>query len=479
MTAMRFDADYSMTIGGHAAGAAATIEVINPATEAVIAAIPDAGEAELDAAVAAARDAYPGWRARSQEDRRALVRAIGKALSDNIEDFARLLTTEQGKPLDDARGEIGGAAYWCDAVAGLELPVTVNEDSDERRSETHRVPIGVVTGIVPWNYPMLLGLWKIAPALLTGNTMVVKPSPFTPLTMLKLGELLRDVLPPGVLNVVTGGDHLGPLVTAHPGIDKVSFTGSTATGKRVMASAAANLKRVTLELGGNDPAIVMPDVDVKAVAEQIFWAAFSNSGQICIAVKRLYVHADVYDRLKAAILAYAETVRVGDGFEQGIRMGPIQNRAQYERVKALIADSHANGHRFLIGGEVPDGPGFFIPVTVIDNPPEESRVVQEEAFGPVLPLLRFDDVDEVVGRANDSIYGLAASVWSGDVATASAVAQRLEAGTVWINEMQNLSPFATFGGHKQSGLGAENGIDGLMEYTNPQTVSIRKAKAPA
>jgi len=476
---MRFDADYSMTIGGHAAGAAATIEVINPATEAVIAAIPDAGEAELDAAVAAARDAYPGWRARSQEDRRALVRAIGKALSDNIEDFARLLTTEQGKPLDDARGEIGGAAYWCDAVAGLELPVTVNEDSDERRSETHRVPIGVVTGIVPWNYPMLLGLWKIAPALLTGNTMVVKPSPFTPLTMLKLGELLRDVLPPGVLNVVTGGDHLGPLVTAHPGIDKVSFTGSTATGKRVMASAAANLKRVTLELGGNDPAIVMPDVDVKAVAEQIFWAAFSNSGQICIAVKRLYVHADVYDRLKAAILAYAETVRVGDGFEQGIRMGPIQNRAQYERVKALIADSHANGHRFLIGGEVPDGPGFFIPVTVIDNPPEESRVVQEEAFGPVLPLLRFDDVDEVVGRANDSIYGLAASVWSGDVATASAVAQRLEAGTVWINEMQNLSPFATFGGHKQSGLGAENGIDGLMEYTNPQTVSIRKAKAPA
>jgi len=476
---MHFDADYSMTIGGRAVGADATIAVVNPATEAVIAAIPDAGEAELDAAVAAARAAFPGWRARSQEERRAFVRAIGKTLSDHVEDFARLLTTEQGKPLDDARGEIGAAAYWCDAVAGLDLPVTVNEDSDERRSETHRVPIGVVAGIVPWNYPVLLGLWKIAPALLTGNTMVVKPSPFTPLTMLKLGEALRAVLPPGVLNIVTGGDHLGPLVTAHPGIDKVSFTGSTATGKRVMASAAANLKRVTLELGGNDPAIVLPDVDVEAAAEQIFWAAFSNSGQICIAVKRLYVHADVYDRLKAAILAYAGTVRVGDGFAQGIRMGPIQNRQQYERVKALIADSHASGHRFLIGGDVPDGPGFFIPVTIVDNPPEDSRVVQEEAFGPVLPLLRFDDVDEVVRRANATIYGLAASVWSADVAAAAAIAQRLEAGTVWINEMQNLSPFATFGGHKQSGLGAENGIDGLMEYTNPQTVSIRKARAPA
>jgi acyl-CoA reductase-like NAD-dependent aldehyde dehydrogenase len=476
---MRFDADYSMTIGGRAAGATATIDVVNPATEAVIATIPDADEAGLDAAVAAARTAFPGWRARSQDDRRALVRAIGKTLSDHVEDLARVLTTEQGKPLDDARGEIGGASYWCDAVAGLDLPVTVNEDSEDRRSETHRVPIGVVAGIVPWNYPMLLGIWKIAPALLTGNTMVVKPSPFTSLTMLKLGELLRGVLPPGVLNVVTGGDHLGPLVTAHPGIDKVSFTGSTATGKRVMASAAANLKRVTLELGGNDPAIVMPDVDVEAVAEQIFWAAFSNSGQICIAVKRLYVHADVYDRLKEAILAYAETVRVGDGFEQGVRMGPVQNRQQYERVKALIADSHAHGHRFLIGGTVPDGAGFFIPVTIVDNPPEDSRVVQEEAFGPVLPLLRFDDVDEVIGRANDSIYGLAASVWSSDMAAASAIARRLEAGTVWINEMQNLSPFATFGGHKQSGLGAENGIDGLMEYTNPQTVSIRKAAVPA
>jgi aldehyde dehydrogenase (NAD+) len=475
---MRFDVDYSMTIDGRAADAAAALNVVNPATEAVIATIPDAGETELNSAVAAARAAFPGWRARSQEDRRTLVRAIGKTLSDHVEDFARLLTAEQGKPLDDARGEIGGAAYWCDAVAGLDLPVTVNEDSADRRSETHRVPIGVVVGIVPWNYPMLLGLWKIAPALVAGNTMIVKPSPFTPLTMLKLGELLRDVLPAGVLNIITGGDQLGPLVTAHPGIDKVSFTGSTATGKRVMASAAGNLKRVTLELGGNDPAIVMPDVDVEAVAEQIFWAAFSNSGQICIAVKRLYVHADIYDRLKTAILAYAETVRVGDGFEQGIRMGPIQNRPQYERVKALIADSHASGHRFLIGGEVPDGAGFFIPVTIVDNPPEDSRVVQEEAFGPVLPLLRFDDLDEVVGRANDSIYGLAASVWSGDVEAATAIAQRLEAGTVWINEMQNLSPFATFGGHKQSGLGAENGIDGLMEYTNPQTVSIRKAQAP-
>lgn len=476
---MSVKALYAMTIGGRSVNAAASLDVVNPANEEVIASIPDASQDDLHAAVSAARAAFPAWRAKPYAERQEMVRAIGGVLSAHAEDFARILTAEQGKPLDDARLEIGGAAYWCDAIAGLEMPVTVNEDSDERRSETRHVPIGVVAGIVPWNYPVLLGIWKIAPALLAGNTMIVKPSPFTPLTMLKLGELLTDVLPVGVLNVISGGDSLGPWITQHPGIDKVSFTGSTATGKRVMESAATNLKRITLELGGNDPAIVMPDVDVDAVAEDLFWAAFRNTGQICIATKRLYVHEDIYDRLKIALAAYAKRVEIGDGTHQGVKLGPVQNRLQFDRVCSLIADSKANGHTFLLGGDVPNVPGYFIPVTIVDNPPEDSRVVQEEAFGPVLPMLKFKDVEDVVRRANDTIYGLAASIWSSDEAAAADIASQIEAGTIWVNEVQHLTPLATFGGHKQSGLGAENGLEGLLEYTNPQTITLKKRSAAA
>lgn len=476
---MSLDHNFTMTIDGNAREAQATFEVLNPATEEVIARVPDCAAGELDDAVASARRAFAAWRRVPMEERRQFVRRLGAELAARSDELMRLLTAEQGKPHDDAKAEILAAAYWCDAVAGLEIPEVVNEDSDERRSVTRRVPVGVVGAIVPWNYPVLLGIWKIAPALVAGNTLVVKPSPFTPLTMLKLGEWMRAILPPGVLNVVSGGDHLGPLMTEHRDIDKISFTGSTATGRRVMASAATNLKRITLELGGNDPAIVLPDVDVDAVAEELFWAAFRNSGQICIATKRLYVHKDVYEPLKAALATYAASVTIGDGSRQGVQLGPIQNRPQYERVRSLIEDSRAQGHSILVGGEVPEGKGYFIPVTIIDNPPDTSRVVQEEAFGPVLPLLRFETVDEVVARANDTDYGLAASVWSRDADRAAEVAAQIEAGTVWVNEIQHLTPFAAFAGHKQSGLGCENGVEGLLEYTVPQTITLRKKGAPA
>lgn len=476
---MRFDSDFAATIGGDGATTNARFDVLNPATEELVGQAPDCGSRELDLAVAAARAAFARWRKTPLEERRRLLRECGVRLSDKAEDFARLLTLEQGKPLHDARAELAGAAYWFEAVAGLDLPEVTSEDTAERLSVTRRVPIGVVAAIVPWNYPVLLGIWKIAPALLAGNTIIVKPSPFTPLTTLKLGELLRDLLPAGVLNVISGGDHLGPLITGHPGIDKVSFTGSTATGKRVMASAAASLKRLTLELGGNDPAIVLPDVDVEAVAEKLFWAAFSNSGQICIATKRVYIHRDIYEPMKQAIAAVAARVTVGDGTQQGVQLGPIQNRPQFERVKALIEDSRAAGHDFIIGGEVPDGRGYFIPVTIVDNPPDSSRVVSEEAFGPVLPLLRFDDVEEVVRRANDTPYGLAASIWSGNEGLAAEIAADIEAGTVWINEVQHLTPFAAFAGHKQSGLGVENGVEGLLEYTQAQTITLNRQKQPA
>lgn len=475
---MKFDADYRMLIGGKLDAGSASFDVINPANEQVIGQAPDATTADLDRAVAAARAAFPAWSALPIEKRREYLNAMAQAILANIDPLKRLLTSEQGKPHADAEADVGGAAFWLMGASSLDLPVVINEDSEERYSETRRVPIGVVGAIAPWNFPMILAAFKIGPGLLAGNTMVLKPSPFTPLTTLKLGEIIKDILPAGVLNIVSGGDNLGPWMTSHPGIDKVSFTGSTATGKNVMQSASSTLKRVTLELGGNDPAIVMPDVDVEKVAEQLFWAAFGNNGQICIATKRMYVHKDIYEPLRDAIVAYAKTVKIGDGSEQGTRLGPINNRPQYERVLDLIRDAKEKGYTFLMGGEKSDVPGYFIPVTILDNPPEDSRIVQEEQFGPVLPLLKFDDYDDVVARANATDYGLGGSVWGNDEEKAFEIAKRIQSGTVWVNEVQHLSPTAAFGGLKQSGLGVEGGEEGLLEYTNAQTL-VRKKRTPA
>lgn len=466
-------AEYTMTIDGRAATSPTRFEAFNPATEEVIAEAPEADRSQLDAAVAAARRAFPAWAARPQAERQALVATIGDMIDAHAEDFMRLLTLEQGKARAGAEWEIGGSTLWCREIAKQSLPVHVAERSEGRTVETRRTPLGVVGAITPWNFPVLLAVWKIAPALAAGNTMVLKPSPYTPLCTLKLGELLRDVLPPGVLNVVSGGNVLGEWITSHPDINKVSFTGSTATGRRIMQSASTNLKRITLELGGNDPAIVLPDVDVPEAARQLFWAAFQNSAQFCVAAKRLYIHEAIYEELAAALVKYAETVKVGDGAQQGVDLGPIQNRMQFEKVKALLADAHTQGHSFLLGGTVGEGPGYFVPVTIIDNPPEDSRVVVEEAFGPVLPLLKFNDVEDVIRRANATEYGLAASVWSRDTVKARAIAERIEAGTVWINEIHSFSPHVAFGGHKQSGIGIENALDGLAEYTNAQTIVVK------
>lgn len=475
---MNFDSDYRMLIGGALETGSATFDVVNPANEQVIGSAPDATPADLDRAVAAARAAFPGWAATPIDKRREYLNAVAQAILANIDPLKRLLTSEQGKPHADAEADVGGAAFWLMGASTLDLPVVVNEDSDERYSETRRVPLGVVGAIAPWNFPMILAAFKIGPALLAGNTMVLKPSPFTPLTTLKLGEIIKDILPAGVLNIISGGDNLGPWMTSHVGFDKISFTGSSATGKRVMASAAPTLKRVTLELGGNDPAIVMPDVNVEEVAEKLFWAAFANNGQICIATKRMYVHKDVYDPLRDALVAYAKTVKVGDGAEQGTQIGPINNRPQYERVLDLIRDAKDKGYTFLMGGEKSDVPGYFIPVTIIDNPPEDARIVQEEQFGPVLPLIKFDDYDDVIARANATDYGLGGSIWGSDEDRAFELAQRIQSGTVWVNETQHLSPTAAFGGMKHSGIGVEGGADGLKEFTNAQTL-VRKKKAAA
>ena len=465
----------TMTIAGRPAVASRTLPVIDPATEEVIAQAPDAGPADLDAAVAVAREAFPAWSAQPWAERQAVLAAIARKLDEHRDELARMLTLEQGKPLARATTEIAGAARWFGEFAKMALPDPVTQDTPQAYVAVRRVPIGVVAGLVPWNYPVVLAAWKIAPALLAGNTMVLKPSPYTPLTTLRIGELLRDVVPPGVLNVINGGDALGPLVTQHPGINKVSFTGSTATGRAVMRSAADRLKRLTLELGGNDAAIVMPDVDVPNVARELFWGAFVNSGQICIAAKRIYIHEAIYEPMKQAFVELARAARMGPGDQDGVELGPIQNRRQYERLVDLLDDCKRQGLRLLTGGELPKGPGLFFPVTLIDNPPEDSRVVQEEPFGPILPLLKFSDVEDAITRANATEYGLGASVWSRDEAQATAIAKRLDAGIVWVNEIQAVSPYKPMGGHKQSGLGVESGLEGLLEYTMVQTLSVKRA----
>ncbi len=464
---------FVMTVGGAAVAGNGEMDVINPATEEVIAQAPVASAEDLDAAVVAAECAFATWRKTSLEKRRQLVEQASCLLEENADWLGELLTLEQGRPIRAAQTEITRAANFMRNPTKIDLPVLVCEDSSERRVETHRVPLGVVAAIAPWNFPINLACWKIGPALVAGNTVVLKPSPFTPLTTLRLGELLAPVFPPGVLNVISGGDDLGPLMTAHPGFSKIAFTGSIATGKKVMRSAADTLKKVTLELGGNDPAIVFPDVDVDKTARQLFWGCFYNSGQMCVATKRIYIHESIYNQFRDAFATLAKRIRIGNGLDPNTNLGPIQNAPQYRRVNALIADAKSSGLNLIEAGSLP-ARGYFVPLVIADEAPDDSPLVEQEAFGPVVPLLKFVDEDEVVERANRTQFGLAATIWSSDIDRACAVADRIDAGTVWLNENLYTCPDAPFGGHKQSAVGVENGIDGLLEYTQCKTIYCSK-----
>lgn len=471
---------YKNLINGQMVSTSEMLDVVNPANEEIIGQVPACGEAELNQAVAAARAAFPAWSKKPIEERRAVVQAISATIKENLDELFRLLTAEQGKPHAQAQGEIMGASLMAGAQSTLDLDDEINEDTDERLSRTRRVPVGVVGGIVPWNFPVMMAVQKIAPALLSGCTIVLKPSPFTPLATLRLAELIKDVAPAGVVNIITGEDSLGPMITAHPDINKITFTGSTATGKKIMEGASKDLKRITLELGGNDASIVLPDANVEKVAEQLFWSSFTNAGQICVAAKRIYIHEDIYDELSTAIAEYAKNVKVGDGAQQGTAVGPIQNKKQYDRVLELVQDAKDNGYKFLVGGDHdPDVPGYYMPITILDNPPEDARIVAEEQFGPVMPLMKFSTTEEAISRANDSEYGLAGAVWTADPDEGVRIAEQLETGTVWVNEFLHLSPFAPFGGHKQSGFGAEYGKEGLLEFTYPQVITVKKDNVPA
>lgn len=464
--------DFKLSINGVAVASDVSAVALNPATEQPIAEFPVASKSQLDDAVKAAKSAFPAWRDKSISERGALVFALGDLIEQYREDFIRLLISEQGKARAGAEWEVDGSIHWCREISKQTLEEEIFT-SGTGKVITRYTPIGVIGAITPWNFPLLLAIWKIAPALLAGNTIVLKPSPFTPLCSLWFGELALKILPPGVLNVVSGGNELGQFITEHPDIGKISFTGSTATGQRVMQSASVNLKRLTLELGGNDPAIVLPDVDPKAIAKDLFWAAFSNSAQFCVATKRLYVHESVYDAVARELVAYAKTVVMGNGMDPGVHLGPLQNKMQYDKVKDLLLDCKNNNYKFLIGGDVVDGRGYYIPVTIVDNPPPHSRCVVEEAFGPVLPMIKFSDLEDVIGQANSSEFGLAATVWSKDLDKAQEIAGRIESGTVWINHAHQFSPDVAFGGHKTSGMGIENSLHGLAEYTNMQSVLLK------
>ncbi|HSW17609.1 MAG TPA: aldehyde dehydrogenase family protein [Ramlibacter sp.] len=465
--------DFELLLGGRCMGAPETIPVINPATGSTLVDAPSASLAQLDAAVAAAGEAFATWKTTPFERRRAVVDAIADTIAGNAEELARLLTLETGKPLAAARLEVRSTVDYFRYFTSLSMEPEILEDSETRRVELRRQPLGVVAAIIPWNFPLLLLAFKAPPALLAGNTVVIKPAVTTPLATLRLGRLVADLAPPGVFNVISGGDELGPALTAHSGVRKISFTGSTATGRRVMASAASHLTRITLELGGNDAAIVLDDADVDAIAEPIFWSAFGNSGQVCRAIKRVYAHASVYERLCDRLGERALRTVVGNGMEEGVELGPVQNLQQFARLQTLLDECHAQG-TVMPGGGALSGPGFFVRPTIVRDVPADARIVQEEQFGPILPILPFTDLEQAIAQANATAYGLAASVWTRDMDRASDIAARLEAGTVWVNKHIDRTPHLPIAGAKQSGVGVELGLAGLHEFTQTKIVNASR-----
>jgi acyl-CoA reductase-like NAD-dependent aldehyde dehydrogenase len=471
----RLSPAFRLLIGGRLVEGASTFDVINPATEQPVAACPRTDLAQLNQAVAAAKAAFPGWAATPLAERRQSLLKLADALAEHTDELAKLLTQEQGKPLMAARYEIGGAIGITRVLAGLDLPLKVLKDDANGRVVQQRTPLGVVAAITPWNFPLILLMTKVAPALLAGNTVIAKPAPTTPLTTLRLGELCADIFPAGVVNVIADLNDLGNALTGHADIAKVAFTGSTATGRKVMASVASTVKRLTLELGGNDAAIVLDDVDPKTVAPKVFHAAMVNSGQVCLAAKRVYVPDSMYDAFCAELGALAEAAVVGNGLDPATQYGPLQNKAQYDKVRGYIDEARQRG-RIVAGGTTPSGPGYFIQPTIVRDIPDDTRLVQEEQFGPVLPVLRYSTLDEAIARANATDYGLGATVWSSDTDRAYEVALKINSGTVWVNKHLDLPPDVPMGGARQSGFGTEMGVDGLEEFTQAKIINMARAQ---
>jgi acyl-CoA reductase-like NAD-dependent aldehyde dehydrogenase len=467
---------YRLLIDGELVDGAATLDVIDPATGAVFETCARADEAQLEQAVAAAKRAFPGWAALSHAERRGYLDRLADAIQARYDEFCTLLTREQGKPLAQSRFEIGGAITALRYFGEQELPTETIRETQDGKILEQRTPLGVVAAITPWNFPVILLVMKLAPGLSVGNTMIAKPAPSTPLTTALLGEVAATILPPGVLNVIIDANDLGGRISAHPDIAKVSFTGSTGTGKRVMESAAGTLKRLTLELGGNDAAIILDDVDVKEVAPKVFGAAMINAGQVCLAAKRVYAPRSMYDALCEELAKLAREAVVDDGLNQGAQIGPVQNRQQYQKVLELIDDAAGQGH-VLAGGGALEREGYFIAPTVIRDLPDSARLVREEQFGPVIPVLAYDTIEEAIERANDSEYGLGGTIWTNDADRGLEVALRIQSGTIWVNKHLDMPFDVPFGGAKQSGIGREQGVDGMKEFTQAKIINIANKMA--
>lgn len=463
-----------MTINGEAVTGEGTFDVIDPATGASMGSAPQCSPAQLDLAMQAAQRALEPW-ASDHEARRKALHEAAELMRHSAQELGPLFTGEQGRPVAMAVGEIAISAGWLDYYADLEPPVTTVRNLPDRTIEISRRPVGVAAAITPWNAPVLLGMWKIAPALAVGATMVLKPSPYTPLTTLALGQVLAAALPPGVLNIVSGTEPLGQQLVSHPTPRKIAFTGSIPTGKAVAVAAAHDLKRVTLELGGNDAAIVLDDADIDRIVEPLFMSAFANSGQICEATKRVYVPERLYGKLVDALADRARATRVGSGLDPDVELGPLTTDFQRDHIEGLVREAKAAGATIAAGGHRLPGDGYFFEPTIIGDVREGTRIVDEEQFGPALPVIPYKDLDDAVQRANATTYGLAGSVWSADLDRARAVAARLVVGRVKINSGGLPSPEAPFGGVKWSGVGVENGPWGLEEYTDLHVTEIGAA----
>ncbi len=467
--------DYKLLIDGQwVEGACEPFKVTNPATLETVATCANGTTEQLDLAVQAAQRAFKSWQHVSHEERKAILHRIADEIAANRDELAALIVAEQGKPFGLAIGEVEGGIAWTRYTAETEIPVEVFEDTEDKLIEGHRKPLGVVASITPWNWPFMIAIWHIMPALRTGNTVISKPSGLTPLSTIKLVEIINNHLPAGVINIVTGERGIGSGITAHPGINKIVFTGSTPTGQSVMRNAADNLKRLTLELGGNDAAIVLPGTDVSNVAPAIFGAAFLNMGQTCGALKRLYVHESLYEEMSAALADIAKQQVVGNGMDESVNFGPVQNKDQLDLVTGLVDDAKTRGARILCGGAPLDQVGYFYPPTIVADISNEAPLVQEEQFGPVLPVIKYTDVETAIEMANGIDMGLDGSVWGPDTQEATTIASRLECGTTFVNTHAEIQPNVPFGGCKMSGFGVEFGLEGLLEYTAMQVVHIKK-----
>jgi acyl-CoA reductase-like NAD-dependent aldehyde dehydrogenase len=446
----------------------------DPATGETVGHVREQSVADLEAAIAAAKAAQPAWAALGHPKRIELLLAVADRIDAHAEPLAELLSREQGKPLNgpNARFEVGACSAWLRATAATVLePEVVVDDGQTNAVLTYKA-LGVVGAIGPWNWPLMIGMWQMAPSLRMGNTVVIKPSSNTPLSVLALVSIMNEVLPPNVLTAVSGNREVGSRLAEHPDIAKVMFTGSTGAGREIIKSSANNLARLTLELGGNDAGIVLPGTDPAAIAENLFWGAFINTGQTCAALKRLYVHDSIYEEVIEALKGVAEKMPMGNGLDEANVLGPVQNKKQFDIVSGLVEDAKSRGGRVITGGSAATELGeLFYPITLIADLKDGDPLVDEEQFGPALPIIRYSDVEDAIASANGLETGLGASVWGSDPEQAREVAARLEAGTVWINSHGGVHPMAPFGGVKASGYGLEFGVEGLKSVAVPQVIN--------